>query len=188
MNKIHTADRICRKPVSQKHLRVRRIVSKLKVVCMKKYEYGRIGILEENLIKARIDPGIIAEIMAGGSEIRASTKPELKADWLREAMLRMDRLLDKETRHAVREACACCLGGKRLKNSKEIFKNNSTLEERIRAANETPFVFGHSVTMQDDGQVLVRFAPEGLEGYRCPACRRRKNRCQSRTATAAAGM
>jgi hypothetical protein len=135
---------------------------------MKKYEYGRIGILEENLIKARIDPGIITEIMAGGSEIRASTKPDLKADWLREAMLRMDRLLDKETRHAVREACACCLGGKRLKNSKEIFKNNSTQEERIRAANETPFVFGHSVTMQDDGQVLVRFAPEGLERYRCP--------------------
>jgi hypothetical protein len=80
MNKIHTAGHICGKPVSQKHLRVRRIVLKLRVVCMKKYEYGRIGILEEKLIKARIDPGIIAEIMTGGSEIRAGTKPELKAD------------------------------------------------------------------------------------------------------------
>jgi len=136
---------------------------------MSAYEYGRIGVLEQSLVNAGVDADLIAEIMAGGSEISKSATPEKKADWLRGAMLRMDRLLDKDTRHTVREACACCLGGKRLKLSKAIYANHNTLEERIQAANETPFVFGHSVTLQEDGQVLVAFAPDRLEHYRC-AC------------------
>lgn len=136
---------------------------------MKKYEYGRIAKLAESLEKAGLAPEIIAEVMAGGEEIRASTKPEAKADWMREAMFRLNRLLDLETRRAVREGCACCLGGKRLKLSKAIAKEHASLEDRIKAANETPFVFGHSVALSADGTVLVRFFPEGQEQYRC-AC------------------
>jgi hypothetical protein len=133
---------------------------------MPTYEYGRIRTLEEKLINAGVDAGIIAEIMAGGSEIRAGAKPEKKSDWLHDAMLRMDDLLDEETRHAVRAACACCLGGKRHKLAQEIYQNYGSFEERVRAANETPYVFGHSVTLQEDGQVLVSFFPES-ESYRC---------------------
>jgi hypothetical protein len=135
---------------------------------MPTYEYGRIRTLEEKLVDAGVDAGIIAEIMAGGSEIRAGAKPEKKSDWLHDAMLRMDDLLDEETRHAVRAACACCLGGKRHKLAQEIYQNYGSFEERVRAANETPYVFGHSVTLQEDGQVLVSFFPES-ESYRC-AC------------------
>lgn len=86
---------------------------------------------------------------------------------MKEAMLRMDNLLDRETRYAVREACACCLGGKRLKIAKGISRANENLEDRIKAANEARYVFGHSVTMMEDGRILVCFWPEGLTEYRC---------------------
>ena len=46
----------------------------------------------------------------------------------------MDKLLKPRTRHEVREGCACCLGGKRLKLSKAIARDHETLEERLRAA------------------------------------------------------
>jgi hypothetical protein len=136
---------------------------------MATYGYGRIKKLAESLENEGINQDIIAQIMEGGDTILAGTSPEKKADWLREAMRRMDQLLNVQTRHSVREACACCLGGKRLKLSKEIAKKYETLEDRVRAANETRFVFGHSVTMQADGKILVCFGPDDEEAhYRCP--------------------
>jgi hypothetical protein len=134
---------------------------------MSMYEYGRIAKLAESLENAGITPEIIDQVMEGGESIRKTTPPVKKADWMREAMRRMDRLLEKETRHAVREACACCLGGKRQKLTQEIAKKYATLEERIAAANLTKMVFGHSVTHQEDGKILVCFSPEGLAEYRC---------------------
>ena len=68
----------------------------------------------------------------------------------------------------MREGCACCTGGKRDKDSKAIAKDYTTLEDRIKAANETKFVFGHSVKMMKDGKVRVQFFPDGMESYRCP--------------------
>lgn len=132
------------------------------------YEYGRIAVLAKRLQEAGIDQEMVDRIMEGGEGIRRTTPPARKSEWLRQAMLRMDQLLDQPTRHAVREACACCLGGKRLETTKRIAKQFSTVEERVRAANEAKHVFGHSVSAQSDGRVLVRFAPEGLEHYRCP--------------------
>lgn len=134
---------------------------------MEKYEYGRIRILAKKLSELQIDKKVIDQIMAGGKLIRKSTKPEKKAGWMDTAMRCMDKLLDKETRHTVRELCACCLGGKRLKLSKAIFKNNSSLEQRIKAANETKFVFGYSVELQNDRKIAVAFYPEGLPEYKC---------------------
>ena len=134
---------------------------------MKNYEYHRIGKLAEQLEAANITPAIIDRIMEGGEDILRKTSPEKKADWFRGAMVRMNKLLDMETRKAVREACACCLGGKRLEISRRIAKDNDSLEARIKAANQEPFVFGNSVFMTDDGEVIVRFFPEGLEQYRC---------------------
>jgi hypothetical protein len=135
---------------------------------MTTYEYGRIARLAENMEKAGIAPEIAGRILEGGEGIRRSTKNEAIAAWMKGAMDRMDQLLEPETRHAVREACACCLTGKRLQLSKAIARNHATLEERIRAANETPYVFGHGVTQQDDGTIRVQFFPDGLESYRCP--------------------
>ncbi len=134
---------------------------------MPKYEYGRIAKLAESLAEAGIAQDIRDQIMAGGEKIRRGTKPEAKAAWMREAMQRMDALLDEGTRHAVREACACSLGGQRLEISQGIARKGGTLEERIQAANATRYVFGHSVTLQADGTALVSFAPAGLPEYRC---------------------
>jgi hypothetical protein len=134
---------------------------------MKTYEYGRIRQLAESLTAAGIPGEVIAEIMAGGEAIGKSAKPEAKAAWLAEAMRRMDRLLKPAVRHGVRESCACCLGGKRLELSKAIARNHETLEDRVAAANATRFVFGHSVSLTETGEVLVAFSPEGLESYRC---------------------
>jgi hypothetical protein len=134
---------------------------------MRTYEYGRIAKLAENLEKARVAPDLIERIMEGGEAVRKGTKPEKKADWMREAMHRMDKLLDRETRYAVREACACCLGGKRLETVRTISKSHERFEDRVKAADEAKSVFGHSVTLQDDGDILVCFSPEGLPEYRC---------------------
>ena len=134
---------------------------------MKNYEYRRIGNLAVQMEKAGIGQAIIEEIMEGGEDIRRSTKPEKKADWFRGAMNRMNRLLDSKTRNTVREACACCLGGQRLKISRSIAAENDTLEARIEAANEAKLVFGDSVKMLENGDIQVRFFPEGQEQYRC---------------------
>ena len=135
---------------------------------MTTYEYGRIAKLARSLEKHGFDPEVSAGILEGGEAIGVRAKKEVIAAWMRDAMDRMDRLLEPEMRHAVREACACCLGGKRLKLSKAIAKEHATLEERISAAAETHYVFGHSVTRQEDGTLRVRFAPDGLESYHCP--------------------
>ena len=134
---------------------------------MKEYEYGRIRTLAEKLDNAGIERTVIERVMQGGETIRRTTKPEKKADWMRDAMRRMDWLLDPQTRRAVRESCACCLGGKRLKLSKEIAQKHHSLEDRIEAAARTPFVFGNGVTREDDGKLVVRFSAEGQSQYGC---------------------
>lgn len=134
---------------------------------MSTYEYGRLKVLAEQLAAAGVSEEIIAQIMAGGEAIRKGDSPERKAAWLGEAMRRMDALLPPRVRHCVREHCACCLGGKRLQLSKAIAREHATLEERLAAANATPFVFGHAVSLTDKGEALVEFSPAGLEHYRC---------------------
>jgi hypothetical protein len=138
---------------------------------MKNYEYHRIGELATQLGKAGIKQEIIDKIMEGGENILRKTSPAKKADWMREAMLRMNKLLDLKTRKTVREACACRLTGRPLKASQAIARENKSLEDRIKASNKAYSVFGGCVRMQENGEVLVRFAPEGLDHYRC-ACLR----------------
>jgi hypothetical protein len=132
---------------------------------MKTYEYHRIGELAAQLEKARIKREIIDEIMEGGDNILRKTGPAKKADWMREAMLRMNKFLDVQTRKTVREGCACCLGGKRLKISQQIVKENKTLEDRIKAANEAHYV--GSVTLQANGEIIAQFDLQKTAPYHC---------------------
>jgi hypothetical protein len=132
---------------------------------MKNYEYQRIGKLAEQLETAKIDREKIDQIMEGGEDIRRSTTPEKKADWLRGAMIRMNKLLANETRKAVREGCACCLGGQRLKTSRRIAKENESLEARIEAANKAHYVGG--VTMTENGEIIARFHLQKSAPYHC---------------------
>jgi hypothetical protein len=133
----------------------------------KKYEIGRINKLAESLAAADISKEKTERILEGAKDLPKTAKMEKQVDWFCSAMTRMDELLDLESRKAVRESCACCLGGKRDKLAKAIFKEHGTLEERIKACDETKYVFGHSVQMKN-GKIIVSFFPDGLESYRCP--------------------
>lgn len=134
---------------------------------MKNYKYRHIRKLSEQLEIAGIDREIIYRIMEGGEDILRKTSPEKKAEWLGEAMVRMDKLLDLPTRKAVREGCACRVGRKSGKVSQAVARDNATLEARIAANNKTFMAFGGGVWMQDNDEIIVRFAPKGPEGYRC---------------------
>ena len=135
---------------------------------MKRFEYGRIEKLAQSLDCMGVDGTVAEQILEGGETIRAGTSPENKAEWLRGAMQRMDRLLGPQARHAARERCACCLGGEREKLVKAIARRGGSLAERVEAANQTRLVFGDSVTLQADGTILVQFEQEGLDHYQCP--------------------
>ena len=132
---------------------------------MNNYEYHRIGELAKQLAEAKVESEIIDQIMAGGKDILRKTSSEKKADWMRGAMLRMNKFLPLTIRKAVREGCACCLGGKRQKMSKTIASENATLEERIKAANAANYV--GSVTQAADGELIVRFNLQKVPPYRC---------------------
>ena len=134
---------------------------------MSEYPYGRIKKLYEALQEHGISDSVTQKVMEGGEDVPKTAKPAVKTGWFREAMERMDRLMPLEQRQAVRESCACCLGGERLKQSKRIAKQFNTLEERIAEANQTHLVFGHSVTRETDGTVTVRFAPDEATNTRC---------------------
>jgi len=134
---------------------------------MSEYENGRVRMLARSLAKQGVSDEIAAQILESGEKLGRRPTPEGQVAWMSEAMHRMDALLDAPTRHTVRERCACCLGGKRLQVSRGIAKDHATLEERIRAANEARFVFGHSVRLTEDGEVQVSFFPEGQPHYRC---------------------
>ena len=127
----------------------------------------RVAKLSEQLEVAVIDRSIIDRIMEGGEDIRGKSSPEEKADWFRGAMNRMDDLLDLPTRKTVREGCACRTGRQTTKVSQRVAKDNATLEARIAAINKTFMAFGGGVWTQDNGEIIVRFAPKGSEGYRC---------------------
>lgn len=127
---------------------------------MAKYLYGKIDKLAHSLEDAGVETAVIDEIMTGGEKITQKSTSKAKADWFREAMVRMNQNLDYETRRAVREACACCLGGKRLALVKEIDKRGGTLIERVAAANQAKLVFGNGVSLEPDGKIIVRFAPD----------------------------
>ncbi len=134
---------------------------------MKNYEYRHIRKLAEQLEIAGIDREIIDRIMEGGEDILKTTSLAEKADWLRVAMIRMDNLLDLPTRKAIREGCACRTGKGTSKFSQAVARDNPTLEARIAAANKTYMGFGGGVWMQDNDEIIVRFAPKGPKGYRC---------------------
>jgi hypothetical protein len=139
---------------------------------MNTFTYGKIEKLYNSLIKHGVSANIINEIVDGGKEIGKTTKPEKKAEWFRNAMDKMDRLLPEDKCRAIREDCACCLGGEKQKLTRRIVKDNNSLEDRIAVANKTWLVFGKGVKREDDGTLTVTFFDEGLEAYNCVCLRK----------------
>jgi hypothetical protein len=132
---------------------------------MKNYVDRRIGRLAEQLEAANINRDIIDQIMDSGENMKHG-KSVLKADWFREAMNKMDKLIAFETRKAIRENCACHVGGPPAKFCSEIAAKNKTLETRVKAANDAHHIFGFNVRMENE-DIIVQCQPDGLEKYRC---------------------
>lgn len=135
---------------------------------MTTYGEGRIVRLAKSLKLAGIDPEVAGRIMEGGEAIPKKAENAVVAAWMRGAMERMDQFLEPETRHAVREGCACCLGGKRLKDAKAMASAYDTLEDRIRVIDETRMCYFQNVTLQEDGTIRLGFFPDGWDHYSCP--------------------
>ena len=66
----------------------------------------------------------------------------------------MDKLIDIETRKAVREGCACYLGGQKARACRKIMEENESLEERIEAVNKLKYICG-SVEMKPNGEIIA---------------------------------
>jgi hypothetical protein len=131
------------------------------------YEFGKIEDLDQSLIKHGIKNNIRKKIMENGNQIKKTSKNEARAEWFLNAINTMDELLDEETKKKVREDCACCLEGKRHKLCKEINKKYKTSEEKIKAINDTHFVFGHEIKMIGKNKYEVIFFDEKIPEKRC---------------------
>lgn len=136
------------------------------------YEYGRIEQLYNKLVEYGVAEDVINEIVEGGEAIKKTAKPEKKAEWFKNAMDRMDRLLPEKERLEIRENCACSLGGKRLQLSRQIAKDYDSIEDRIIAANKTGYVFGKGVKQEADGTLTVSFFEDNQEEYQCVCLRK----------------
>lgn len=132
-----------------------------------KYPYSKVYKLYTGLKKNNVETSMILEIMKGGEEIEAGSSPMDKSNWFSEAMKKMENLLDHQKRVQIRECCACNLGGKRLKLTTEIRDQYSTFEDRIRAANDTKYIFGHSVELMENGKIKVQFQPDNSSHTVC---------------------
>jgi hypothetical protein len=122
---------------------------------MDKKVFGRVRVLDQSLEKEGVDPAVRAKIMEGGADVLNTMNPKVKAQWLADAMDRMDGLLPKDVRFKVREDCACCTGGKRLETMKNIAKMNLPLEETIKEIDKSK-IFGFKVEL-DGNRMNVNF-------------------------------
>ena len=138
-------------------------------------EFHRVQALRRALAGEGVATEVAAAIMEGGSAVGQRSSPEVKSRWIAEAMRRMDALMDEEARRRVREACSCCLGGKRRDAMLAVAKEGGTMEERL-AAVERAGVVAPIARRQPDGRILVRFGPEGRATFDCPCIKQAEER------------
>jgi hypothetical protein len=148
---------------------------------VREFEDGKMEDLNQSLKKHGISGNIRKKIMKHGEQIKKTSKKEEKAEWFFNAMNVMDELLDEESKKKIREDCACCLEGKRHKLCKEVNKKYETPEEKIKAINETHFVFGHEIKSTGKGKYEVTFFDEAIPEKRCSCLKLIMNKEMSKT-------
>ncbi|HEX3049128.1 MAG TPA: hypothetical protein VHP83_00620 [Aggregatilineaceae bacterium] len=120
--------------------------------------------LQQALIDLDIDEGIAAQIVDG--TVRDKDNKKKRAAFFVQAISQMERLLDEETCHAVRDACACSKGGWRLKAVQKLAKEYAgrSLGEKIAALGQITHM-GNPV-LNEDGTITAGIGDEG--GLDCP--------------------
>jgi hypothetical protein len=131
------------------------------------YEYGKIKRLSESLLKNKVPKNKYNQIMKHGEIIKKTSNNKEKALWFYNAMNIMDQLLDIDERKKIREDCACCLSGKRQIICKNANRESDTIELRIKAVNDTNYVFGNGVKKLGKGKYEVSFFNEDLPIKQC---------------------
>lgn len=76
------------------------------------------------------------KVLADCETLTAKTSKIKRAEMMNEVMLRMDRLIDKDTAIKIRENCAC-KPPKFLKASKEIYEKYPVIEDFLRELEKT---------------------------------------------------
>ena len=124
-----------------------------------KYPFGRIEVLYRELLNHKVDPSVISQIMDGGENIDRKTSLTKKAQWIKIAMDKMDQLIEKDLRIKIREKCACCTGGLRLKAMKKIAESGTSIEERVKEIDRI-HIFGLCTEMNGT-KIHVTFGEPG---------------------------
>jgi hypothetical protein len=128
---------------------------------------GAVDMFKHVLVEFHVDDAIVAQIMEDYERIADKDPKEKRAAFFAQAVRRMDALLDVETCHAIRDACACSKGGWRLKAAQKVAKAYKTcsLEEKVHALRQITHM--GSPTLNADGTITAGIG--GEDGCHC-AC------------------
>ncbi len=118
------------------------------------------------LSNQQVDENIITQIFYGFEPISDKASKNQKANFFVEAMKRIDVLLNAETCHAVRDACACSTGGWRLKAVQKLARDLATsrIPEKIFALNQITHM--GKPKLNADGTITAHIGERG--GFQCP--------------------
>ncbi len=78
-------------------------------------------------------------VMKGGADINAKTSQGRKAQWVKEAMERLDSLVDEAKRKEIMGNCCCATEG-RIKKARAIYLNSKNLDDFLDQLAFTRFV------------------------------------------------
>ena len=127
---------------------------------------GAVERFRSALRELEVPEPMMAQIMAGLERISDNSDKPRQAAFFAEAIRRMDDLLDAETCHAVRDACACSKSGWRLKAVQKLAQEYAgrSLEEKVRALWDVTYM-GKPV-INPDGTITTGIGDRG--GFPCP--------------------
>jgi hypothetical protein len=114
----------------------------------------------------QVDPSVQGGLFKGYETISDKDPKPKRAAFFRQAIQIVDETLAPETRHAIRDACACSKSGWRLEAAKKIAKEyaGKPLEEKLAALRGVTHM--GSPSLQADGTILAGIGERG--GFECP--------------------
>lgn len=81
-------------------------------------------------LKVTVDDEIREKIMEGSASLTSASGPRTKALWVKNAMQRMDSLLNEKTRIEVMERCSCDFEV-RKKEARKIYEQSVSIDDFI---------------------------------------------------------
>lgn len=116
---------------------------------------------------------VIGKIYENYENITDKTAKKERAAFFKQALTVMNEKLPKEQVKEIFESNACCVGGVRLRNSKEFAKESKDLnmEERLRLIDERPYLNMGWAELDEQGFLIVHgvaYQTDGKFECACP--------------------